>query len=493
MKAKLILIEDDAVQLKLLGKIIASYFPEIEIVGSFLNASDALKYIQKNKCDIVISDIKLPGMTGLELAEICVNHYPSIKFILISAYREFKYAKEAIRLNVSDYILKPVNPKLLCESLSKISLSEQPGNFINEKIALNRSMFFSKLMAESKMPAEAIRENLSFLEMPLNVEGCVAFFFKIDLNEYSSYILNTWRHEKDMLIKAIINIIATSADNDDYTVVISSKYDCVKCLYLTDADEEVFSDYTTNLTKNLKSILNLDSTVTLLKSFKGLISLSEYTLAESYFSDLIEKTFASTDELPDCDETIVKFTEFFKNYKNDMATLKSFCSIAEKYALNNIGIKNINDYEIPLYNYETFTAYEEIENYISELLKKMFVFLSQKNYDEIITKATNYIRRNLKNDITLENVAAHVSQSSSYFSKYFKKVTGENFVKYVNRIRMQTAMELLKRERNIKIISVMYEIGYDNSATFFRNFKTFTGCTPMEYHEKFFKDGSVEL
>ena len=118
--------------------------------------------------------------------------------------------------------------------------------------------------------------------------------------------------------------------------------------------------------------------------------------------------------------------------------------------------------------------------------------VSEKNIsdfdNDLITKARKYIEKNYANPITLEDVAKYVSLSRVYFSSYYKKHTGENFITTLNNIRIKKAMELLK-DPNIGIVSVMHATGYNHSTHFHKIFKKIVGCSPAEYREKIIKEG----
>ena len=107
--------------------------------------------------------------------------------------------------------------------------------------------------------------------------------------------------------------------------------------------------------------------------------------------------------------------------------------------------------------------------------------------DPIIKKSIDYIRRNYKNDITLDEVSKHISLSRVYFCSYFKKVTGDNFINELNRYRIEKAKELLS-STDTTISSVAEDVGYKSIPYFYKTFTKFTGHTPTEYRTAFRKD-----
>ncbi len=117
---RLILVDDEPMALEQLK--IAFDWEKMGFLmeGIFTSGMDAANYIMKNPVDAVITDIKMPGMTGLELAKFCYEYYPNVGVILFTAHRDFEYAKMGIRYNVVDYILKPVNEDALFEAMGKL-------------------------------------------------------------------------------------------------------------------------------------------------------------------------------------------------------------------------------------------------------------------------------------------------------------------------------------------------------------------------------------
>ena len=117
----IILIDDEPYVLEQFSELFDWNDMGYNLIGTFSDASEALDCIRKNKVDVIVSDIKMPGMSGLELAKFCYEYYPDTKIILLTAFRQFEYAQEAIKYNVVDYIVKPVSYDSIKQSLMRIN------------------------------------------------------------------------------------------------------------------------------------------------------------------------------------------------------------------------------------------------------------------------------------------------------------------------------------------------------------------------------------
>lgn len=125
MSYKIVIAEDEELQLNSLVKKIEKFCPGFTVVGTAQTGSQAYKLICEKAPDILISDIRMPVMTGIELMEKARIMFPELQFIIISGFSEFEYARSAIRLQVSDYLLKPVETEELQKALNKIRLKLQ--------------------------------------------------------------------------------------------------------------------------------------------------------------------------------------------------------------------------------------------------------------------------------------------------------------------------------------------------------------------------------
>ena len=118
-KYKVFIVDDEPISIQLISNIIKMYCPEIEIVGSADNVLKCLEKLKTCEADILISDIRMPGLSGIDLISKVKQLYPDILNIFVSGYREFEYAKAAMKLEVEDYLLKPIVPSEFKKTIHK--------------------------------------------------------------------------------------------------------------------------------------------------------------------------------------------------------------------------------------------------------------------------------------------------------------------------------------------------------------------------------------
>lgn len=481
------IVEDNKMSLHLLSSIISSYFKEFSPIVEFTNATDALQHLKTNKVDIILTDIKMPGLSGIDLAGICHKHYPQIKIILISAYRDFEYAQKALNYNVINYILKPISADDLCRVLSSIDVkaSAITPRFHNELLILNRQCFFSKLLSDKKVSYDKLSHTLSNLHIYVDYKKCFIRFYKMKLNNFSDYLSKTWLYGRDKLYHAINNIFSTSETTLRYIVIMPNDYDILDFLYLSnDSDPLSLQSFLHEIKLSLFSILKLDVTFEFIKEFKGIEQLNEFTPIHYYLSEQINSIFDLLSNFKNDDNLIREYiSNTLEILNNDTSLLRNFSECLVTHALNYMGLEVLNTDSFNPYAYEYYTSPDEYQLFLKAIIKKILDYKNRIAYDNIIEKSIEYINLNFNKDITLESVANYVSQSPTYFSKYFKKITGEKFIDYVNKIKMQKAIRFLQDNPNIKITALMQSVGYQSSSNFYRNFKRFTGLTPIEYKQ----------
>ena len=195
---KIIIAEDEELQLNSLVRKVEKFCPDFNVVATAQTGSQALKLICEKRPDIVISDIRMPVMGGIELIEKARAQFPDMEFIITSGFSDFEYARSAIRLQVSDYLLKPVEPEELEAALNKLKQKLQ------NRLAEETAAFTGA--SENKTPERIAEEVMQYLQHHYNEE--------INLNQiasqlhYSSSYLTKifYQHYETSPNKYIINL-----------------------------------------------------------------------------------------------------------------------------------------------------------------------------------------------------------------------------------------------------------------------------------------------
>lgn len=504
---KVFLVEDEKIIRKSIKNNVKWEENGFEFAGEAPDGEMALPMIEKLHPDIVITDIKMPFMDGLELSDILKKKMPKIQIIILSGYGEFDYAKEAIKIGVTDYLTKPVTGEQLLEALNKVKQKldkkkrqEEDIKKLQKNIKTQmknmRYQFFGNLI-RGKISVSKLMEQGNELGIDLMAPAYNFMLFKIfskNENDTEGYVL---------MIKA---------QNTEETI-------------------QVAKDYVAALTKRMKKEKELQWFAGIGHAVERLHNLSEsydsaskafaYQYQSSgneavFFDKLDNEKIERAEDLQQVDFTKVNsesLEEFLKNGKEEAVHLfvedytktlgKSnmdsfmFC----QYMLINIQVgvmKFVEKMGVEKANIDrTFKDYkqqiaavstgEKAAEYIEELIRQAIRMRNErlgKKHSSLITEAKEFIVKNYQEEtLSLSDVADQVGLSSSHFSTTFKQETGKSFVEFLTSVRMDKAKEMLCFT-DMKASQISYEVGYKDPHYFSYLFKKTQGCTPSEYRSR---------
>ncbi|WP_055665671.1 response regulator transcription factor [Desnuesiella massiliensis] len=482
-------------------------------------AEDAFKAIELSKVikpDIIITDIKMPGMDGIKMAEKIKEYLPDCKFIIITGYDEFQYAKAAIKINALDFILKPIDENEFLEAVSKASLEalkiREEKNFTREKILLD-------IMRGKITNIDIIEEILYASKVKLRKIIVV----NIENDNYHN-ILEEGREDliytQNRLIK---NIIYENINEDCY--VIECHQDRLAIIIDTEhiKDKEEIVTLLSFIQKEIKEKCKISvsmglSTIGLIQNMNRLYSESKEALYDKLYKgrgsinfykyeahDIIEsKTLnlliekykreiilsINAKDKRNVEKQIKQvYYEIFKKLKVKSKLIKEFSIEVILSAL-----KLLKEYNIVIAKVASgeFDAYKQISKLntldeIYELVNSIIIScldelkeFSIETQDSGIEKALEYIKQHYHEDISLNDVAKTAYLSESYLSRKIKKILGIGFSEYITKLRMEKAKEYF-RDPNIKVTEVASKLGYPDYRYFSHIFKKYTGYTPSEF------------
>lgn len=499
----------------------------------------AYPMIIKEKPDILITDIRMPFMDGLELCKLVKEELPNIKILILSGYDEFDYAKEAIRLGVTEYLLKPISSGKLLEALNGVSesirrekedkdLVRKYMEEMRENTEHEKQKFFEQMIAGNLSMVDALETGKKY-EMNLSAGMYNLLLFRFTLGEEN-------RKSGELLGEAEY-AIEKLTERLEYVFEFQRGVEGWAFLLMAD-NEEQMSERVKELSKDLEEIMKNYSTIAyfggigqpvarlreLEESFREaeralaarftmelnrIISVEDIRMAQNVdtLDDIeitsfgeIEKTRTMLEKFLNngAEDEIDEFVDVYINElpeENLKSVLMRQYIIMDAYIVMMSFCEKIEGIEGEMQaqseelknSMKTIQTLEEIKNYIRMLLKKIIGVrdtISGRRYSDIIEIAKDQIRKTYMSDeISLNTIAAEVGMSPSYFSSIFSKEMGKTFVEYLTEIRMDRAKELLMCS-SMKTSEIGYEVGYKDPHYFSYIFKKTQNCTPKEFRAR---------
>lgn len=531
-----VIIADDELKICKLIKVLVDWEKYgLEIEGVANDGQQALDMVKEKKPDIVLTDIMMPEIDGLEMIRLTREAGIDTDFVVISGYQDFEYARKAIKYGVQDFLTKPISKVELEEVLNKLIAKRQEKDKEHENIKNLRKTIekqsqqiknsFLRRLIDGEISEDSIYEinqkyNSSFQD------GLFCFFIvKADFCETEEY---------EIIYKKISKKIVEICQKEFRDIcfeILADVFDIGVC---------VFINYSQNAIGNLRGRLKhiRINSVSLHEIFGEIhvtvgvgcetdkIGLAEqsYRMAEKA---ILNRIYLGTDKMIGITENYAAAENLFKyldeDYKNvfmesvnlyDTNTIDGLLDELEKVCMSN----TLCD------GYSVFAAIEEllrlmffkldinepnvsIEVFLQKAKAELYrcadvggVFAKAKNIIrsvienerkkikeinlEPIQKVKAYIQSHYKENMTLEELSKIAGFNSNYFSGMFKKETGETITEYILSVRIGRAKELLK-DKNIKINEVPEKVGIGDTKYFTKQFKKVAGLTPSQYRKYF--------
>ena len=395
------------------------------LVGDCENGKEAIQFLQKQPVDVVLTDIYMPYIDGLSLSRHILEEHSEIAVIILSGHSDFEYAREALKYNVVEYILKPVTAKELSAVLTKMKGTLDEKHQEKER--------FSQLTETSRI-------------------------YKRNENYILSKILSN-------LIKGSIDVATALRDLSDLDIQI--KGECYRVAIIEIEDGERFDSEDEEKRKRDKAsesyaitniageIIGRNQLGTAFRDAENLINLLFYSEQVEDFNALVSQT---------CQQILFEVNRASEEIK--LAIGIGTC------------VKTLEELHHSYHQACDGLSYLQLKK--DDVIIDMEQILRSKKEHQTLL-AIDYLYKNYSNcDLTLKDVCEHLGMSASYFSSIFKKDTGTTFLKYLNHIRMEKAMKLL-RETDLRNYEIAEKVGFSDPHYFTIAFKKMTGETPQKY------------
>lgn len=477
----MIIVDDEPLIIESLSLALKEIQSGFNLVASFTNPMKALNYIRDNTVHLVITDIKMPQMTGIDLAKEISQNYPKTKIMFLTAYSEIEYAQQAIKYNAEAYLLKPIDMSEFTESLEKIKKSlvnsgnaidyHSDANLLSGFDILSARKILAKFLSNSLIDCKEVYDGLKKCGMNITEKSPCALA-KLHLYDLDTYLHTVWIHGLLRLYDAIDKCYAS---DDLYIIPTTFSFDTVDLFILSKSDNIDFFNAVSNFMDvtvttcadilNLNVQLDITKTADSILKFNPKINTSPITDANSLFDSIVNHTSYSFPKYygQNFDDTLLfgrllvfNFSEHCNDFINTISPMLGMLSEA---ASNN-----------------------DLTEAISDIIKEITIFFNnKKTYNEKITQACiDYINLHYGENISLNKISNELNISTSQLSKIFKKTLNVKYVDYLNTVRLEKAKAMLK-DSTLNIKTISYLVGYASYPYFLRIFKGYTGKTPQEY------------
>lgn len=488
---KLYLLDDEPFILEGLKYIIDWEEHGFDVVGTSSNGEDGFNFIKNEDVDLIITDIMMPKMTGLELISNLkkINH--NAKFIVLSAFQEFQYAKEAISMGAENYLTKPIDEDELIQTIEEVKKKI-------EKIKLEK--VDTKIFKNDLILKLICNKNNDEVLDRLKLEG-------VNLN-YKSLCVVIVEFAEGVNIN---NLILNHIDNLDYEYCVNLQN---QILIIMDK-ESVNKDALRNLKDDLSSIINeqiyisrgkyVDSIDNLNCSYQSAKDIHEYKLVYpniSWIREYKEKSYnlenidyIDFDHLKklllnkDNKESLNYIESIFSKLKNDEnLTVKQIKTKSIEVFLNVYNYFNdskiIKGLDLYLEKVINSVNLDQIQIELNNMIKHRQSKLEETDdsISPIILKLLRNIEKNYSKDLNLKEISETYNINSIYLGQLFQKETGILFSDYLNNFRVNKAKNLLV-ETSLKAAEIGELVGYANKNYFYRKFKDIVGITPSEWRK----------
>ena len=517
---KIIIADDDEILLRGLSNNLDWEGLGITIVAAVDNGVKAFQAVKENNPDILLTDVCMPEMDGIELINNVKQFNPDISTVIFSAHDEFSYVHKAIKQGAEDYLLKPIDLEYLSSLMIKIINGKENQKEINRKIKIFSTFENEKENTiKRSFYSDALLGKLNKVPSRDTDNGCLP---GDNLHAFNVIILKTIKKN----ISDIQEIIKKYQERDLFFLQFQGKTlllgmaETVTQLKgnLSDLKKEILSDF-----PNTSEFIPLGFA-------NGNIVSTIYSLQESYQTacKAAELFFIDTEQpdiyISDFKAEKVQENKYFENLSYNLAhaaLLGNFNAVKDYLTYYERSIVDCGPKAKVVFTYTLSMIFSELErsaesmdihleNLIgssTDILNQMFsseIFsksneilkdkllllaagLNQKNdksAEQKVLNALKFIKENYKDsELRISKVCTEVGLSKSYFSIVFKASTGESFTDYLTQLRISKAKELLYNT-NYRSYEVSYMVGYNNPTYFSSTFKKLTGFTPSEFARK---------
>ena len=507
---------------------------DCELIGDCENGKQAVEFVKTHEVDIVLTDILMPYMDGMELSHFLHDNYPDILIVIFSGFGEFEYAKKAIQYNVSEYMLKPVtameltkvieNMKEKLDSRKKEQRKMESLTQVSQDYHKNANVIRSKALDCLVKCTRDVQVSLDELErMGITFQAASYRVAVFDIDTYSDmYQMDMDKQQESALMAFVLFNVGDEIVVQEKAGVVYQEGNNRVCIIFAGNRTKEFSEsihrICHEIQKKVKEVIGLETSIgigswvrspyELIYSYRLAAKAIDYRylLGGNLLFDMEEKKTDNsiflindleilTESIKSGDRRLMEKTlEQIETEIKSALVEKSYACIYLQQVIRAIGNtcqslseepeKIIAQREALLKAVTEQRMFSQAAALVEKYAQEVFDALQELNSSSGQRQgmlAMDYIQKNYMDPcLSLNSICSYLNISTSYFSTIFKEMTGETFIEVLTRVRMEKAKELLENT-TMKNYEIAEKVGFSDPHYFGISFKKITGKTPTEY------------
>lgn len=528
---KVMIVDDEPVIKKGLQCFIDWSILECEVVCEASNGLEAVELLGYYDVDIVVTDIRMPGMDGLALSDYLHQHFPQTKVIILTAFADFSYAQTAIQYEVVDFVVKTNPTEQIPRAIEKATLllekereQKQKVRQLESKINDNLSEISEKFLREAVYGLISDEAGLfsRSSELGLQLEDYFAIYMEVkDIPGPHGSAVNP-ANDHYRFLASIRQFLALAFGEHPSYIMAMEKNTLLALVSMTGGNTAVSTQALLTISNEILAMAenfrqyHVNIGISLLHRDISTLSTAYFEAREalqgSFYNDNYVAVYiphanqALTPAAPphhaaeqiaghlqqgDSESAIRQLDQLLENYrsiKEPIENVKVACLLISSYCFRLLSTSQPFAPEMEESQSAVYKQIQESKSIqlLADILERLIlscsraVAMSDRQPNYIVIECQKYIREHYNQNLSLQIIADHIHINSSYLSRLYKKVTGESIIDVINKYRIDMAKKLLRNPAS-KVFEVAEAVGIETPAYFTHVFSKYTGMSPKEY------------
>lgn len=473
-----------------------------EIIESFSDGYEVMDCLEYLVPDVILTDIKMNQISGMEIARFIHEQELPCKVVLISGYREFELAVEAVKYGVVDYLSKPLSVEKIRDTFQRIKgeldkkqyqleRAEKEKRYIEKMKSFLENEFLGELIRGVVSDKNVIKERMSLFFSEMNPQQVSCFVMNMEIENYEAYLEKNWEYSQEQLEENIRHYLQIYTD-DVYRYYLTNKTRGLLELVGIGcaAGDELQLQAINTFQKEIEQIFGFKVSYKIRCFYQNIYDMSSNAvLTVEKEQEVSEQTklllscvaMGNVTKAKKVLRIIIKvITDMTEDGKRKvlMRIIEDVSHLIRERDSSDSDSAQVANASLLLEN----MTIREMEKYCVRILDGISQDIKGGSYskESVLENAKAYIENNIFSDMSREEVAQKVFVSPSYLSRIFVQETGEGFLQYVNRRKVEKSIEFLKNP-NIKLYEISEKMGYKTPRYYSRLFQAQMGMTPKEY------------